>query len=216
MGDAWLPPYPFKSIFQENTTMKRFWLKAATAIAIAACIIFAAACDNKPNQESKTESQAPVESQAESRAESAAESKAESKTESQAESASDPSDLSYIKITGASDKAGIYAIVLRLKKGAPDKGSFDMTFYGEKGSPQENSIVNTFRLDYWTNDDGTFEIRTFYDGEVYSNKHNQAEMKFTHEFGASLRAGSVIITFTPGDGETVEILREDAEYFYSE
>lgn len=203
-----LPLYPFVSIFQENTTMKRFLLKAATAIAIAACIIFAAACDSKPNQESKAESQASTESSAES--------SAESKAESVAESSADPADLSYIKITGASDKAGIYAITIKLKNGAPDKGSFDMTFYGEKGSPQENSIVNTFHLDYWTNDDGTFEIRTFYDGEVYANKHKQTEMKFTHEFGAGLRGGCVIISFTPDGGETAEILHEDAEYFYSE
>ena len=117
------------------------------------------------------------------------------------------------KINGAADDVGIYAVVVRLDDKAADKGTFEMVYYGAKGTPQENSVVNTFRIEYWKNDDGTFEIRTFYDGEVYQNQHKKDTVKVTNEFGAALRAGSVIITYTPDGGETVEIFRATADYF---
>ena len=118
------------------------------------------------------------------------------------------------KINGGADEVGIYSIVLKLTDQAADKGVVEMVYYGAKGSPQEDSIVNTFRIEYYKESEGTFEIQTFYDGEVYQNLHHKDEVKVVNTFGATLRAGSVIITYTPDGGDTQEIFRADAEYFY--
>ena len=117
------------------------------------------------------------------------------------------------KINGAADEVGIYSIVVRLTDHAADKGVIEMIYYGAKGSPQENSIVNTFRIEYYKEDAGTFEIQTFFNGEVYQNQHHKDEVKVVNTFNATLRAGNVIISYTPDGGETQEIFRADAEYF---
>lgn len=125
-----------------------------------------------------------------------------------------PQDNVIAKINGGADEVGIYSVVVRLTEQAADKGVVEMVYYGAKGSPQEESVVNTFRIEYGREDDGTFEIRTFYDGEVYQNQHHKDEVKVVNTFGATLRAGSVVISYTPDGGETQEIFRADAEYFY--
>lgn len=117
------------------------------------------------------------------------------------------------KINGGADDVGIYAIVVRLTDQAADKGKVELVYQGAKGSPQENSVVNTFVIEYYKEDAGTFEIKTFFDGEVYLNQHHKDEVKVTNEFGANLRAGNVTITYTPDGGETQEIFRADADYF---
>ena len=118
-----------------------------------------------------------------------------------------------VKINGGADEVGIYSVVVRLTEQAADKGTIEMVYYGAKGSPQENSIVNTFRIEYYKETAGTYEICTFSNGEVYQNHHHKDEMKVTNTFDATLRAGNVIISYTPDGGETVEVFRADADYF---
>ncbi len=125
-----------------------------------------------------------------------------------------PPSNQIVKINGGADEVGIYSVVVRLTDQAADKGVIEMVYYGAKGSPQEKSIVNTFRIEYYKEPEGTFEIQTFFDGEVYQNLHHKDEVKVTNTFGATLRAGSVIISYTPDGGDTQEIFRADAEYFY--
>ena len=126
-----------------------------------------------------------------------------------------PSADSVIKkFVGAADETGIYSTVITLSDKAADKGVVEMVYYGPKGSPQENSIVNTFRIEYEKEAAGTFEIRTFFDGETYQNYHHTAEVKVTNTFSATLRARNVIVSYTPDGSETQEIYRADAEEFY--
>ena len=117
------------------------------------------------------------------------------------------------KFTGAADKTGIYATVITLSDKAADKGVVEMVYCGVKGSPQENSVVNTFRIEYYKEDAGTFEINTFFDGEVYQNLHHQAKVKVNNTFGATVRAGNVTVFYTPDGGEKTEIYKADAESF---
>ncbi len=126
---------------------------------------------------------------------------------------SEPVSEPVAKINGGADEVGIYSIVVGMTDSAADKGSVDMVYYGTKGSPQENSIVSTFRIEYYKEDAGTYEIRTFFDGEVYQNMHHKDEVKVVNTFSAALRAGNVIISYTPDGGETTEIFRADADYF---
>lgn len=124
-----------------------------------------------------------------------------------------PQDSEIAKINGGADEVGIYSVVVRLTDQAADKGVVEMVYYGAKGSPQENSIVNTFRIEYYKEEAGTFEIQTFFNGEVYQNQHHKDEVKVVNTFDATLRAGSVIITYTPDGGESREIFSADADYF---
>lgn len=124
-----------------------------------------------------------------------------------------PQDSEIAKINGGADEVGIYSVVVKLTNQAADKGVVEMVYYGAKGSPQENSIVNTFRIEYYKEEAGTFEIQTFFNGEVYQNQHHKDEVKVVNTFDATLRAGSVIITYTPDGGESREIFSADADYF---
>lgn len=119
------------------------------------------------------------------------------------------------KIICAVDDKGIYSTVITLSDAAADKGVVEMVYNGAPGTPQENSVVNTFRIEYYKDDAGTFEIQTFSNGEVYQNQHQKEEVKVTNTFDASLRAGNVSIMYTPDGGETQEIFRADADYFRS-
>ena len=125
----------------------------------------------------------------------------------------DPQNNVIAKINGGADEVGIYSVVVKLTDQAADKGVVEMVYYGAKGSPQEESIVNTFRIEYYKNDAGTFEIYTFFNGEVYQNQHDKENVNVTNTFDKTLRAGSVIISYTPDGGDTQEIFRADADYF---
>lgn len=138
----------------------------------------------------------------------------EASSEASSETSSETPSKQIVKINGAADEVGIYSVVVKLTDHAADKGEIEMVYYGAKGSPQENSIVNRFRIEYEKEPAGTFEIQTFFDGEVYQNLHHKNEVKVTNTFGATLRAGSVIISYTPDGGDKQEVFRADAEYFF--
>lgn len=117
------------------------------------------------------------------------------------------------KVAGGADEVGIYSVVIKLNENAADKGVIEMVYNGAKGTPQENSVVNTFRAEYYKQSDGTFEISTFFNGEIYQNQHNAYEVKIVNTFDATLRAGDVVVTYTPDGGETQEVFKADADYF---
>ena len=188
-----------------------------TALAVAVIFMFVlTACEGDPTNESgEEESQISAQSEnEESTPVSADESEEESEEESEASetSADDPS-AEIAKINGGADDVGIYSVVVRLTDKAADKGTVELVYHGAKGSPQENSIVNTFRIEYYKEASGTFEISTFFNGEIYQNQHHKDEVKVTNTFDATLRAGDVTITYTPDGGEPLEIFKADADYF---
>lgn len=195
--------------------MKRNLLKLLSVMTAAAiCMFLLAACGDEPVEESteKSSSQTIVETDSEQSIPSS--SLTEEEPES-SESSSEVSNQAIAEINGDADKVGIYSVVVRLTDQAADKGVVNMVYYGPKGSPQENSIVNTFRIEYYKESAGTFEIQTFFNGEVYQNLHHKDEVKVVNTFDATLRAGNVIISYTPDGGDTQEIFRADAEYFYN-
>lgn len=194
--------------------LKQNLLRSVALTVAVICMFLLAACDGDPTKENteQTSSQTIVETEKDQSTPASSATEAESEpsvTPSEA-----PSDV-IAKINGGADEVGIYAVVVRLTDQAADKGVIEMVYHGAKGSPQENSVVNTFRIEYYKESAGTFEINTFFDGEVYQNFHHKDEVKVTNEFGATLRAGNVIISYTPDGGDTQEIFRADAEYFYT-
>ena len=202
--------------------LKKFMIKALALFVIVSCLLSFAACETKPKEtEKEPQSQTDTENkEKDSETDSpATEKDPEQQTEpdpehEKSESPEETKANDVIKkISGASDEAGIYSVSIELSDKAADKGTVEMVYYGSKGSPQENSVVNTFRIEYYKEDAGTFEIQTFFNGEVYQNQHHKDEVKVVNTFDATLRAGNVIISYTPDGGETQEIFRADAEYF---
>lgn len=117
----------------------------------------------------------------------------------------------YIKsLQIASDDTGIYATVLYLSDKIADKGAIEMIYYGPKGTYDENNVVATFHADYEKNTYGTYDVNTYLNGMVNYNQHGKTEIKLNNTFGALIRAGQVILTYTPDGGETVELIRLDA------
>lgn len=116
----------------------------------------------------------------------------------------------FKSIKAAADKGGIYSVTITLSDKAADKGEVEMVYHGEKGSPQENSVVNTFLIKYYKEEAGTFEINTFFDGEVYQNLHHKTEVKVNNTFSANLRAGDVTVYYTPDGGERQEVFYTDS------
>lgn len=205
--------------------LKKNLLKSAALAAAVICMLLFASCGSDPAKVSKEPTPAQTGAAAENTPPAPATSSPdpEPADTSPAPSTDEPEPSpvpseapgsGIAKINGGADEVGIYSIVLRLTEQAADKGVFEMVYYGAKGSPQEDSIVNTFRIEYYKESAGTFEIQTFFDGEVYQNLHHKDEVKVVNTFGATLRAGSVIITYTPDGGDTQEIFSADAEYFY--
>lgn len=194
--------------------MKKNLLKASVLFAVVFCTVLFAACGKSPAGPGiETEGKA---GQTQSR-ETAPQSGAPSPgTDTEAPTPPKSPELHEVlaKVTGGADETGIYSIVVTLSDKAADKGTVEMVYYGAEGSPQENSVVNTFRVEY-EKADGLFEIRTFFDGEVYQNLHKQTQVKVNNTFGAALRARCVIISYAPDGEETQEIYRADAERFFS-
>ncbi len=190
---------------------RMFKLSLLTAAFVG--LLLLAACAQDPGKENSEQAQSQADSGTESEASEETSPMPDEESEISA-GQEESSDVVIAKINGGADEVGIYSVVVRLTDQAADKGVIELVYYGAKGSPQEKSIVNTFRIEYWRESDGSFEIRTFSDGETYQNQHRKEEVKVTNTFGATLRAGSVIITYTPEGGEAQEIFRADASYFH--
>ena len=193
--------------------IKQKLLKLTALTAAVICIILLAACEGDPTNESGEDVSSQISAQSENE-ESTPVSADESEEESEAsETSADNPSTEIAKINGGADDVGIYSVVVRLTDKAADKGTVELVYHGAKGSPQENSIVNTFRIEYYKEASGTFEISTFFNGETYQNLHHKDEVKVTNTFDATLRAGDVTITYTPDGGEEQEIFKADADYF---
>ncbi|MCQ2424142.1 MAG: hypothetical protein MJ088_04515 [Clostridia bacterium] len=188
---------------------KQKLLKTAALTVAVICMFLLVACDDDPSND-------PTQTGAETENGPADPVSSAENTTEPSVTPPEPQSSVIAKINGGADEVGIYSIVVRLTDEAADKGTIEMVYYGSKGSPQENSIVNTFRIEYEKESAGTFEIQTFYDGEIYQNQHHKDEVKVVNTFGATLRAGKVIISYTPDGGETQEIFSADAEYFYAD
>lgn len=194
--------------------LKQNLLKSAAMATAVVCMFLLAACDSDPTNQNSEQisSQTIIVTEKDQSTTASSTTEAEAEAESSETSSEAPGDV-IAKINGGADETGIYSVVVRLTDQAADKGTVEMVYYGTKGSPQENSIVNTFRIEYYKESAGTFEIQTFFNGEVYQNLHHKDEVKVVNTFNATLRAGNVIISYTPDGGETQEIFRADAEYF---
>lgn len=109
------------------------------------------------------------------------------------------------KLQIGADETGIYGTVIELNTSlAGEKGEIEMLYYSSETGIETQ--VNDFVLQYERDANGTYEVHTFSDGEVYLNKHKQSEIKFTNEFGAMTRADRVEIYYTP-DGGQKELVR---------
>ena len=192
--------------------LKRAFFKSVAISAVVACLLLAAACGSGSAKNNEKQTSSRTGDVTETDRSDPASSGDETKPEP-SESSSGTSENGIVKISGGADEVGIYSVVVRLTDQAADKGVIEMVYYGAKGSPQENSVVNTFRIEYYKEDAGTYEIKTFCDGEVYQNQHHKNEVKVVNTFDAKLRAGSVIISYTPDGGDTREVFKADAAYF---
>ena len=188
--------------------IKQIPFKTLLFVVLLFCLVLTVACKENNTAEqpsSKDETDIPAESSIDTGNE-------ESK---ETDISSEETDNGIIKkITGASDENGIYTIVITLNDNISEKGIVEMVYYGAKGTPQENSVVNTFRIEYYKDTTGKYEISTFFDGDVYQNYHQKDEVNVNNTFSASLRAGKVVISYTPEGGETQEIYSAEAERFY--
>ncbi len=192
---------------------KQQLLKSFVLTVVVTCMFLLTACDSNTEKENTEQSS----SQNTVETEKDPSTPVSSTTENEAKApVTDlkPADTAVAKINGGADETGIYSIVVRLTDQAADKGVIEMVYYGTKGSPQENSVVSTFRIEYYKESSGTYEIQTFFDNEVDQNLHHKDEMKVVNTFGANLRAGNVIITYKPDGGDSQEIFKADADYFY--
>ena len=193
--------------------LKQNLLRSLALISAVACMVLFAACGGEPAEETTeiTSSTNSVETESEQSVPASPSEDAESEVSE--DSPGEPKNT-IAKITGGADEVGIYSIVVRLTDQAADKGVIELVYHGAKGSPQEDSVVNTFRIEYYKEAAGTFEISTFFNGEVYQNQHHKDEVKVVNTFDATLRAGNVVISYTPDGGETQVIFEADADYFY--
>ena len=119
----------------------------------------------------------------------------------------------FKKFQAAADDTGIYAVVVTLSDKAADEGSVEFIYYGPKGTGDENVIVNTFHTDYFKEAAGTFDITTYYDGQINTHQSGKTEVKINNTFGATVRGGNVIISYAPKGEELKEVYRAEAEEF---
>lgn len=126
---------------------------------------------------------------------------------------SDTSDESILdKAYGYADDSGIYAFSVTLNDDAADKGEIEFIYYGTKGSTHENVIICTYHTDYWK-ENGKFETKQTYDGKIDINQHAKNKVEISCTFGALVRAGSVIVYYTPDGGEKTEVFMATADAF---
>ena len=198
--------------------LKKFSIRRLFVVVTIICMLMCTSCGNKPESSipddipQKNETQVVKETEtgdAEKQTPNAEPIKNEDPVSPVTENTSDI----IKKIICAADDKGIYSTVITLSDAAADKGVVEMVYNGAPGTPQENSVVCTFRIEYYKESSGTFEINTFYNGEVYQNYHHKENVKVNNTFGADVRAGSIVVSYTSDGGETQEIYRANADQF---
>lgn len=112
----------------------------------------------------------------------------------------------YIKrIQCGADEVGIYALIIVFTDQVADKGSIEYLYYGAESSPQKDSIVQTFRADYYKEESGTFDIVSYINGDINQHYTHRTELKIDNTFSALIRASLAIISYTPNGGVKQEI-----------
>lgn len=117
------------------------------------------------------------------------------------------------KVQGAADESGIYTLIVTLSDKIADKGTMEYIYYGTKGSAHEDVVVCTFTANYYKEEAGTYDIMTYYDGQINTHLTHKKEVKVDNTFGAMVRAGEVVVYYTPEGSETEEIYRATADDF---
>ena len=204
--------------YEEDDMLKKLSIKKCLLVVVIICMLMCTACGNKQessipdNTQQNSNTQLVKESEtndAEKQVPAAEQNKSDEQIPPVIEKTSDI----IKKIICATDDEGIYSTVITLSDAAADKGVVEMVYSGASGTPQENSVVCTFRIEYYKESAGTFEINTFYNGDVYQNYHHKENVKVDNTFNAGVRAGSIVISYTPDGGETQEIYSATAEQF---
>ncbi|MBQ0102259.1 MAG: hypothetical protein KBT31_05650 [Firmicutes bacterium] len=181
-------------------------LKTLMLISVILCLILSASCAKTPSDSEQGQTTA-------GKTDPASDSTSETTSSDTAADPKPEDDGIIKKIQVVSDDVGIYSTVITLGKNAADKGVIEMIYTGAKGTPQEDSVVNTFRIEYSKDENGKYDISTFFYGEVYQNQRGKEEVKVVNTFDASLRAGDITVFYTPDGGEKQEIYKADAEQF---
>lgn len=117
------------------------------------------------------------------------------------------------KINCYSDEVGIYTVSAYFSSLIASKGQIEYVYKGAASSPQKNDIVCTFLIDYWFESTG-YELVSYFNGDIYLNKHKQEEVSFVLTFGANLRAGDITILYKPDGGTKEQIYYGTADQFY--
>lgn len=116
------------------------------------------------------------------------------------------------RLSGGADEVGIYSIVIYLNMDlVGEKGEIEMLYYSSETGIETQ--VNDLVIKYERDASGTYEVRSFYDGEVYQNFHKQSEIKFVNTFSATTRADRVDIYYTPDGGKKELVRTVTKDYF---
>ena len=116
------------------------------------------------------------------------------------------------RLSGGADEVGIYSIVIYLNMDlVGEKGEIEMLYYSSETGIETQ--VNDLVIKYERDASGTYEVQSFYDGEVYQNRHKQSEIKFVNTFSATTRADRVDIYYTPDGGKKELVRAVTKDYF---
>lgn len=85
----------------------------------------------------------------------------------------------------------------------PTEGLVELLFYGMNGDTETQ--VCCYEAKYEREDNGLYEIRRFYDGNVDLNDHQKQELKVPVTFGAAVRATRVEATLIVNDSERIPL-----------
>lgn len=198
--------------------MKNVLKYMATAAVCAACAFAFSACDDSSTGAtdsgitSSDSGNNGGDNGGKSSAIAPASSESKAASSSSATKAPDASTSIIKKLNGGADEVGIYSIVIYLNMDlVGEKGEIEMLYYSSETGIETQ--VNDFVIKYERDDYGTYEIQTFFDGEVYQNFHKQSEIKITNTFGAMTRADRVEIYYTPNGGQKELVRTATADEF---
>lgn len=198
--------------------MKNFLKYMATAAICTACAFAFSACDDSST--GATDSGITSSDSGNNGGDNGGKSSAIAPASSESKAASSSSatkapdaSTDILKINGGADEVGIYSIVIRMNMDlAGEKGEIEMLYYSSETGIETQ--VNDFVIKYERDDYGTYEIQTFFDGEVYQNKHKQSEIKIINTFDAKTRADRVEIYYTPDGGQKELVRTATADEFF--